>query len=62
MKNRVTYNIMEVSELLGISISKCYQLVKNNTIPHLQIDGRYVVPVNAFDNWLNNSVIGGVAK
>lgn len=62
LNNRVAYNVPEVAELLGISTSKCYQLVKSGSIPHLQLDGRYIIPVSAFNNWLNNSVVGGASE
>lgn len=62
LNNRVTYNVSEVAKLLGISVSKCYQLVKSGSIPHLHLDGRYIIPVSAFNNWLNNSVVGGASE
>lgn len=62
LNNRVAYNVPEVAKLLGISVSKCYQLVKSGSIPHLQLDGRYIIPVSAFNNWLNNSVVGGASE
>lgn len=62
LNNRVAYNVSEVAKLLGISVSKCYQLVKSGSIPHLHLDGRYIIPVSAFDKWLDNSVTGGFSK
>lgn len=60
--NRVTYNVTEVAEKLGISVSKCYSLVRKGSIPCVHLDGRYIVPVKAFDEWLESSVRGGVTE
>jgi len=57
--NKLTYSIEEVSELLGISKSKVYNLCRNNKIPNIRLDGRIVVPVGRFDSWLNDSIKGG---
>ena len=55
---KMTYSIDEVAQLLGISKSKTYNLVRNNEIPHLKLGGRVVVPVTHFNIWLTDSIKG----
>lgn len=59
MNTCLTFSVSEVSALLGVSIGKVYQLVRDNEIPNIKIGGRYIVPCDAFYSWLNSSVVGG---
>lgn len=54
-----TYSLKQVSVILGVSYSTVYNLVKNNTIPHIKIGGQYIVPIDVFDLWFKSSINGG---
>lgn len=57
--NCLTYSVKEVSNLLGVSIAKTYDLIKHNEIPHFQFGKRYLVPIQAFNVWFNSAYKGG---
>lgn len=50
---KLVYSIQEVAELLGISRSYAYELVRNGTIPALVLGKKWVVPKEKFNNWVN---------
>lgn len=49
MPERLTYTILEVAELLGISRSTAYECVRRGEIPALALDTRRVVPRAALE-------------
>lgn len=51
---KLVYNIPEVAELLGISKSYAYQLVKERRIPVLDLGRRKVIPKVSLDEWLKS--------
>ncbi|MEY8368968.1 helix-turn-helix domain-containing protein [Anaerovoracaceae bacterium 42-11] len=53
---KLTYSITEVAELLGISKSYAYELVRNGTIPALQLGKKRIIPKERFHVWLNEAV------
>ncbi|MFI3173411.1 MAG: helix-turn-helix domain-containing protein [Eubacteriales bacterium] len=53
---KLTYNVGEVAEVLGISKSFTYQLIKEKKIPTLDLGQRKVVPIAALERWIENSV------
>ena len=54
---RVTYTVQEVAELLGISKSHAYGLVKERRLPILDIGRRKVIPKAALDTWIQENTI-----
>lgn len=50
---KLVYSIQEVAELLGLSRSYTYQLVRNGTIPFIQLGNKRIIPKEKFNNWLN---------
>lgn len=42
--HRLTYTVTETAEVLGISRSLAYELVRTGQLPHLRLGGRIVVP------------------
>lgn len=54
---RLVYSVSEVAELLGISKSYAYQLVKEKKIPVLDLGRRKVIPKVSLEEWLKR-VIG----
>jgi excisionase family DNA binding protein len=59
MENTVL-KVEEAAEILRVSKSKVYQLIRENRLPHIKLDGRVVIPRARFLSWIENSVVGGV--
>lgn len=51
---KLVYNVPEVAELLGISKSYAYQLVKEKRIPVLDLGRRKVIPKESLEGWLKD--------
>ena len=49
----MVYSIQEAAELLGISKSYAYELVRRGTIPSLELGKKRVIPKEKFKNWIN---------
>ena len=49
---KATLSVRELSEKLGISLPKAYELVKQPGFPVLKIGTRILIPVDAFKEWL----------
>lgn len=54
--DKLTYSIPEVAELLGISKSYAYEMVKLKKIPTLKIGKRRVVPKEILEYWIMANV------
>ena len=52
---KLVYSIQEVANLLGISRSYAYELVRNGTIPALVLGRKRVIPKEKFVEWLNGN-------
>ena len=50
---KMVYSTQEVAELLGISRSYAYELVRNGTIPSLKLGKKRLVPKQRFVEWIN---------
>lgn len=50
MEKRI-YQISEVAEILGISKSYVYQLIKEEKIPVVKLGRRIIIPKPKFDHW-----------
>ncbi|MFW6015080.1 MAG: helix-turn-helix domain-containing protein [bacterium] len=48
-------SVDDVSNILNINRSKCYELVNNNIIPNKRIGRRIIIPKKSFLEWLNAS-------
>ncbi len=48
--------VPEVAEVLGISRSGCYNLVKSAGFPALRIGKRLLVPRDALEHWVDDQV------
>jgi excisionase family DNA binding protein len=42
----------EVGSALGMGTQRVYQLIWSGSLPHTKVNGRYVIPRQAFDQWL----------
>lgn len=49
----MVYSVQEVADLLGISRSYAYELVRNGTIPALILGKKRVIPKGKFTEWIN---------
>ena len=49
---KTTISVQELSAILGISMPKAYELVKQPGFPVVRIGARILVPKDAFKEWL----------
>lgn len=49
---KLTMNVTEISEQLGISKPIAYELTRREDFPSLKIGRRIVIPIEAFQKWL----------
>ena len=49
---KTTMSVQELSSQLGISLPKAYELVKSEGFPSIHIGTRFLIPVDAFREWL----------
>lgn len=59
MNNGRILTVKEAAQILRISTSKLYQLVRANEIPHVLLGNRVVIPENKLLQWLDKAVCGG---
>jgi len=52
----VMLSVHDVAEVLGISKSSAYVLVKEKGFPKLKIGARVVVPREKFIEWINKNI------
>ncbi len=58
----ITYSIKDVSVILGVSVSTVYNLISDGVIPYVRVGGRYMIPINEFENWFNSNIKGGLTN
>lgn len=52
---KIVYTIPEVAQLLGISRSYAYELVKRNEIPILKLGKRRMIPKQYLEQWIQKN-------
>lgn len=52
---KLVYSVQEVAELLGISKSYTYQLVKEKKLPILDLGKRKVIPKVYLEEWIQEN-------
>ena len=52
---KMVYTIKEAAELLGISQSYTYEMVRKGVIPSLQVGNKRVIPKTKFNDWVNGN-------
>jgi excisionase family DNA binding protein len=57
---RLTYSVPEISQLLGISIPRAYDLAHSEGFPVIHVGKRMIVPVESFHKWLEESAEDGL--
>ncbi len=50
---KIVYSIQEAADLLGISRSYAYELVRKGTIQTLTLGKKRVIPKEKFAEWIN---------
>lgn len=50
---KLVLNVQEVAEALGISRSYAYELMRNGTIPTVQLGRKRVVAKEKLNEWIN---------
>lgn len=50
------YTVDEIRDILGISKTTAYNLVKQQLFSCVQIGGHYRISKKSFDNWLDNQM------
>jgi excisionase family DNA binding protein len=54
-KNSAIYeSVEELAREIGISRQSAYAALRNNTIPHIRLGKRYILPKAAIAEWLKN--------
>ncbi len=56
-KRKVTLNTKEVSEMLGISNAKIYEMARMNQIPHIKIGSRIIFHEDVLREWMGAASI-----
>jgi excisionase family DNA binding protein len=47
-------SVEELAQEIGISRQSAYTALRNNTIPHIRLGKRYILPKAAIAEWLRN--------
>lgn len=59
---KLTYSISEAAEVLGVSTSKMYQIVKIEGFPLLTLGKRRLVPIKGLERWVENMAGAGTTR
>ena len=51
---KTTISVAELSMQMGISLPKAYELVKKPGFPTIRVGARILIPVDAFNRWLES--------
>ena len=56
MIEKITYNVKETAEVLGISRSLLYRQLENGTceLPYRKVGNRFLFPIKALEEYFNN--------
>lgn len=52
VKRKVTLNVKEVSEMIGISNAKIYEMARMNQIPHIKVGSRIIFHEDVLRDWM----------
>ncbi|MDW8482677.1 MAG: helix-turn-helix domain-containing protein [Meiothermus sp.] len=50
---KLAYRVDEVAEMLSVSATTIYELVRAGTLPHKRLGRRIVIPARALEDWIN---------
>lgn len=54
---KLVYSVSEAAQLLGISKSYAYELVKEKKIPVLDLGKRKIIPKLPFEEWIQKNTV-----
>ncbi|MEV2910183.1 helix-turn-helix domain-containing protein [Paenibacillus larvae] len=54
--NKITLSVNEAAELLGLSNSTIYTMVREGQIPHLRVRGRILFHRDTIEKWLRGEL------
>lgn len=60
-RERLVYSVYDLVELLGISITSVYKGINDNSIPHVRVGSRILIPKKMLDEWLSKRDQGTLA-
>lgn len=49
---KMVYSVQEVAEMLNLSKSYIYELIRREEIPSVKLGNKKLIPKEKFDNWL----------
>lgn len=52
-------SVLELSEQLGISLPKAYELTHTSGFPVVRVGTRIIIPVDGFQKWLSDKAMKG---
>ena len=53
---KLVYNATEMAEILGISRSYAYQLIKQKKVPVIEIGNKMMVPKKQLQRWIDGEL------
>lgn len=53
-KEKLTYTVTEMAQVLNIGRNKAYELVKTEGFPAIYIGSTIRIPIEALNRWLND--------
>ena len=51
----ITLTVHDVSEIMGISLSKAYELMRRSDFPSIHLNRRIIIAKNSFEKWLETA-------
>lgn len=52
---KMVISVQELSETMGISLPKAYELTKRKGFPVLRVGTRILIPISELENWLTTA-------
>lgn len=57
-ENKITLSVEEMAEMLGISRSVAYQLVREDGFPVIRVsERRLIIPIKSLEKWLEERAV-----
>lgn len=58
LSNKMTVTVEEMAELIGVSRSVAYQLVKEKDFPVIRVsERRLIIPIKSLETWLESRAV-----
>ena len=52
---KLTLTVQEAAQQLGLSRNSCYNAILQNSIPHIKIGKRILIPIKSFNSMLESA-------